>query len=204
MPVSFVSDMQRNYTSGWYAYQLYKLIENLDKLHTYFPGKKEISGLDILNYIVYEAQYPSDIKDITTNIDNILTLLNRLIKTGTWKYPHGVTVTSMKTSGILNKLTSPSELESALGVIYDTLDDKYFRFYDPDIEQYRVNLKKKYDLEPPSILSKHYPIDNIDSIRKLIKDLIPYSNQLEHIHKDVINELRNDILAPLFSIRDSI
>lgn len=204
MPVSFVSDMVRNYTSGWYAYQLHKLNENLDRLHTYFPNRKEISGLDILNYIVYEEQYPSDLKTITTNIDNILTLLNKLMKTGKWKYPHGVTMTSMKTCGLMNKLTSPIELERAIDLIYETLDEKYFRFYDPDIEQYKINLKKKYDLEPPDILSKHYSIDNIDGIRKLIKDLIPYANQLEHIHKDIIHELRNDILVPLLSIKDSI
>ena len=204
MAVSFVSNMQRNYTSGWYAYQLHKLNENLEKLHTYFPNKREISGLDILNYIVYEAQYPTDLKSITTNIDNILIWLNKLIKTGRWLLPHGVSVTSMKTSGILNYLTSPIDLERILMVIYETLEDKYFRFYDPDIEQYRVNLEKKYDLEPPPILLKHYSIDDTANIHKLIKDLIPYSNQLEHIHKDVINELRHDILTPLLSIKDSI
>ena len=46
-------DRETHVSSRWYEYETNRLVHNIDKIKTYFPGRTYISGEDIVDYIAY-------------------------------------------------------------------------------------------------------------------------------------------------------
>lgn len=170
-------------TSKWYTYEANRILHNLNKLETFFPGRMYISGEDIVEYISYCKYGCFLLLDELRDLKKKLKMIEDKVRSGAWINKDTAAISKLTSNTIdifINNITVVSKLVELSNLIHENLYMSYFYVSNPTI--YLPDPKPP---QLPPLSRETVNIKDTKGIERLIKDTIPYLNSLEHYHMSI-------------------
>ena len=172
------------YTSTrWYAYEVNKLVHNIDSLDKIFPGRRYISGEDIIDYISYCKHGCFLLLEEMREMKKKLRMIEERVRAGQWLNKNTASVCRLTSDNInifFDSVNNIQKLAEFTNLIHEDVYVSYFYNTFPNI----------YLPDPKVPQFPNFPRQSVDTknekkIKHLLVDTIPYLNVLEKYHMNI-------------------